>query len=77
MPSTGRRPANKCGKVQSPAAHSRSSMAWEEAEAQLRAEVQQLRMQLQERDAKGQQLLAEVAALKVCTLDGIAAKRVG
>ena len=48
-----------------------------EAEAQkLRAEVQQLRMQLQEHGAKEQQLLAENAALKVCKLDGIAAGQV-
>lgn len=63
-----------CDEVQSPAAQPDSSMP-SEAEAQLRAEVQQLRMQLQERDAKEQQLLGEVAALKVCTFDGIAVRQ--
>jgi hypothetical protein len=66
MPFTGRRPANKCGEVQIPAAEPPSSMPSEAEAQQLRAEVQQLRMQLQERDAKEQQLLAENAALKVC-----------
>lgn len=38
----------------------------------LEAEVRQLRMQLQEHEAREQQLRAEVAALKVGMLDGSA-----
>jgi hypothetical protein len=55
-----------------------SSSSADRAEAQqLRTEVQELRVQLQGHDAKERQLLAEVAALKVCTLDGTAVGQVG